>query len=54
MGILGSSGNECYVCSKDIEEGEAVEEDGKKFCCEKCEQKYEDEEAEKEEVCKFC
>lgn len=53
MGILGSSGDECYVCGKEIEE-DPVKHDGKKFCCEKCEEKYEEEEEEQEEVCQFC
>lgn len=53
MGIIGSSGDECYVCGKDIEE-DPVEHDGKDFCCEKCEEKYEEQEEEQEEVCQFC
>lgn len=54
MGILGgSSEDECYVCGKEVGD-EPVEKDGKKFCCEKCEEKYEKEEGEQEEVCQFC
>lgn len=54
MGILGSNGDECYVCGKEVDSDNCIEKDGKKFCCEKCEEKYEEEEGQQEEVCQFC
>lgn len=56
MSLLGGSGNDCYVCGKDIDSENCVEHDGEKFCCKDCKKKYEEEqqEAEKEEVCQFC
>lgn len=54
MGLLGSSGDECYVCGKDLGD-DYEEEDGKKFCCENCKEKYEEEEkVDQDEVCQFC
>jgi hypothetical protein len=54
MSLLGNSEQECYVCGKELGE-DIEEEDGKKFCCEKCKEKYEDEEkTDQEEVCQFC
>lgn len=54
MSLLGSSDDECYVCGKELED-DFKEEDGKKFCCEKCVEKYEEEEkTDQEEVCQFC
>lgn len=54
MSLLGGSSEECYVCGKDIDSDDCVEFDGKKFCCEKCKEKYEDEQEDSEEVCQFC
>lgn len=57
MSILGSSDEdveECYVCGKEVEPDECVEYEGKKFCCEKCRDRFEEEQEEKEDVCKFC
>lgn len=52
--MLGSSQNECYICGKEVGEDE-LKEDGKIFCCEKCQEKYEEEEkTDQEEVCQFC
>jgi hypothetical protein len=55
MSLLGSSDEECYVCGKEVGD-DPIEEDGKKFCCEDCQEQYEHEEKpdEKEEVCQFC
>lgn len=55
MSLLGGSGDECYVCGKELGD-DFEEEDGKKFCCEDCKEQYEDEKKsdEKEEVCQFC
>lgn len=55
MGLLSSSENECYVCGKEIDPDDCIEEDGKQFCCEKCKEKYEEEEhQDEEEICQFC
>lgn len=56
MSLLGSSGEECYVCGKDIDSDDCVEFDGHKFCCKECKKQYEDEEKpdDKEEICEFC
>jgi len=56
MSLLGSSEDECYVCGKDVDSDECIEEDGEKFCCEDCKEQYEHEEKsdDKEEVCQFC
>ena len=53
MGLIGSSEEECYVCGKEIDSDTCIEEDGKKFCCEKCKERYEEEE-EPDEICQFC
>lgn len=53
MGIL-SGDEECYVCGKDIDSDTCIEKDGKQFCCEKCEDRFEEEQESKEDVCKFC
>jgi hypothetical protein len=54
MSLLGSSEEQCYVCGKDLGD-DCEEEDGKKFCCKSCKEKYEDEEkTDQEEVCQFC
>lgn len=55
MGILSSDENECYVCGKEIDSENCVDMDGKKFCCEKCKEKYEEEEhQDQDEICEFC
>ncbi len=53
MSLLGGE-DECYVCGKEIDSENCIEEDGKKFCCEKCKEHFEEEQQDKEEVCKFC
>lgn len=55
MSLLGGSEDKCYVCGKEVDPEEALEEDGKQFCCQECKKHYEDEEkSDEKEVCKFC
>lgn len=59
MSLLGSDGEECYVCGKDVdpEEAPTAEQDGETlyFCCEKHEEQFHDEEEpDEDDVCEFC